>query len=278
MASCLLLLVICCAIAIANAAPVYNVTDSLDMVVFSAISHCARDKIDSWTCDGCKQVPGFKVISTFRNEWTDLGFIGVDVLRNRIIASYIGTYNFQTVIQDFALGRTHFPNTSGEVLVHDGWYHGWMELRKLVTTNISNALRDYPTASVWVTGHSLGGSMAEICSVDLALQLGVPVHVYGFGTPRVGNTAWAELVEKTLTTHFRVTHSRDLIPLYPPRWAGYHHPATEIWYDNDTEDQYKVCNDSGEDPECIDSTVVPDIINHMRYLNRHITDCSCQPY
>jgi hypothetical protein len=109
-----------------------------------------------------------------------------------------------------------------------------MELRPGVLAAIASTAKAHPSASIWITGHSLGGSLAELSAVDASLELNRTVNLYSFGTPRVGNDAWAALVEQVLAVRFRVTHRQDLIPLYPPRSAGYQHPTTEVWFDNDS--------------------------------------------
>ena len=46
-------------------------------------------------------------------------------------------------------------------------------------------------------GHSLGGALAEINALYMTLNLPSNVHVKAvtFGTPRVGNPAWATLFD-----------------------------------------------------------------------------------
>jgi hypothetical protein len=212
----------------------FNTTTALRLALFSAITHCGLESVQEWSCAGCKLVPNCHVYATFKNNVTDTGFVVYDPSTDSVVVAYIGTYNLQTLFQDFELTRTHFPNTTGDVHVHKGWYDGWRDLRGLVFMGVASALDSHPNATVWCTGHSLGGSLAELTAVDLAVSLDLPVRSYTFGTPRVGNEAWAALVAQSLVAYYRVTHRQDLIPLYPPRSAGYHHPTQEVWYDNDT--------------------------------------------
>jgi hypothetical protein len=99
----------------------FNQTDAVRMVIFSAIAHCDKDAIQHWTCAGCKLVPEFEPVYVFRNNITDTGFVGYDAQMDRVVVSYIGTYNLQTLFQDFELGRTHFKNESSDIRVHAGW-------------------------------------------------------------------------------------------------------------------------------------------------------------
>ena len=55
---------------------------------------------------------------------------------------------------------------------------------------------------------------------------------------------------------------------------GFHHIAREIWY-NKTDDPtyFKICDGSGEDPDCSDSVVGDCIEDHLVYLGWS-TDCN----
>lgn len=50
-------------------------------------------------------------------------------------------------------------------------------------------------------GHSLGGALAELDCMFMALNLppNVPIKGVTYGTPRVGNAAWATLFDATVS-------------------------------------------------------------------------------
>lgn len=49
----------------------------------------------------------------------------------------------------------------------------------------------YPTAKLYITGHSMGAAIATLAAIHLQ-QDGMPVEsLYTFGCPRVGNQAFA---------------------------------------------------------------------------------------
>ena len=55
---------------------------------------------------------------------------------------------------------------------------------------------------------------------------------------------------------------------------GYHHVAREIWYNSSSDaSMYKICNMSGEDPDCADSVIGDVIDDHLQYLGWS-TDCN----
>ncbi|PAV60757.1 hypothetical protein WR25_25424 [Diploscapter pachys] len=89
----------------------------------------------------------------------------------------------------------------------------------------------YPNYQVWVTGHSLGGAMANLAASYLIankLADAANVQVVTFGEPRVGDPTFAASNDKQLSYHFRVTHSRDVVPHIPEEAFGYKHQQYEV--------------------------------------------------
>src|SRR5205807_7023956 len=53
--------------------------------------------------------------------------------------------------------------------------------------------------AVWITGHSLGGAIAELCAAQASFETHVPVQgVYTFGQPRCGDDGFAKLLHAAL--------------------------------------------------------------------------------
>ena len=96
---------------------------------------------------------------------------------------------------------------------------------------VQNTLSMKNTSSVTVVGHSLGGALALLDGIFLSLQLpkSVTVKVISYGMPRVGNQAFANLVDSQLSglvTH--VNNQEDPIPTVPGMFLGFHHPSGEV--------------------------------------------------
>ena len=92
-------------------------------------------------------------------------------------------------------------------------------------------LNRHNASSVVVIGHSLGAAIALLDAVYLRLHLpaSTGVSMVGFGLPRVGNAAFADYVDATLSgnvTH--INNKKDPIPILPGKFFGYAHPAGEI--------------------------------------------------
>jgi hypothetical protein len=74
---------------------------------------------------------------------------------------------------------------------------------------------------VWVTGHSLGGALATLVAFALRRVCGIMPYVATFGSPRVGNAAFARAYNEFVPYTTRVVHSLDLVPRAPK--FGYEH-------------------------------------------------------
>ena len=60
---------------------------------------------------------------------------------------------------------------------------------------------------------------------------------YAYGSPRVGNRALAEFItEQEHGYSYRITHSADVVPRFPPRILNYSHFSPEYWVTTDKTD------------------------------------------
>ncbi|KAK0105444.1 hypothetical protein ONS96_004831 [Cadophora gregata f. sp. sojae] len=64
--------------------------------------------------------------------------------------------------------------------------------------------------------------------------MGINADVYSYGSPRVGNAAFASFVTAQEGVNYRMTHENDPVPQIPPTWIGYEHTSAEYWLANGT--------------------------------------------
>lgn len=112
---------------------------------------------------------------------------------------------------------TPFPGYDG-VEVHSGFFAAYNEVKTGMLNGLSQAIQSAQTNAIIITGHSLGGAMAELAALDLKLNYypNMYIAVYTQGTPRQGNTAYSQLFTQTIDSAFRETHQADIVPHLPP--------------------------------------------------------------
>jgi predicted lipase len=216
---------------------------------------------------------------------SDEGFVGYSRSARQVVVSWRGTDNLPGWIADAEFGLTGYPGAPPGIRVHSGFLQSANGAAGQVRQIVSLALaRCGPQCSVTVTGHSLGGALATLSAVDLALFNGIraPIDLYVFGSPRVGNSAFVAWFQQVLSGSrrrirnvMRVTNGGDLVAHLPPRsffgLTSYSHIAREVWH---TSAGYKLCDMSGEDPTCGDSVSTFDLsaLDHGKYMGKSALD------
>nr|WP_231372065.1 MULTISPECIES: lipase family protein [unclassified Thioalkalivibrio] len=85
-----------------------------------------------------------------------------------------------------------------------------------------------------VTGHSLGGALAQLAAFYLHRDLfgdgGQLAAVYTFGSPRVFGAEQARHLERASPyPHFRIVNGADLVPRVPPVVIGFRHTGCNVY-------------------------------------------------
>ncbi|KAF7350096.1 putative feruloyl esterase A [Mycena venus] len=209
----------------------------------------------------CRNPLGSTRIATFS---TTHGYISRDDRRREIVVVFRGTLSVKDVKADLKFLQEEFksPGIPESVRVHRGFLSAYQAVAEDVLAEVKQQLNSFPTYRIVVTGHSLGGAIASLAALSLKIALpDVPLQLYTFGQPRVGNKIFAKHVERTIGVDsiFRTVHRNDGVPTMLPRkvWAlglEYEHFATEYW-DNpgwfswSSPKSVTKCR-GGEDPDC----------------------------
>lgn len=121
--------------------------------------------------------------------------------------------------------------------VHLGFMTSWKNTRCIVMPHIEKALIEFPDYQLTLVGHSLGGAVAALASLEFQAR-GWEPRVTTFGEPRIGNQALHLYVDERFNlsnndssekTYRRVTHVSDPVPLLPLEEWGYRAHAGEIF-------------------------------------------------
>lgn len=144
--------------------------------------------------------------------------------------------NTQNVIADVEYWRTSFGDklnipAASNVTVHSGFLGAYQDLRPDLSQRLDEALADprlKAKPSLYLTGHSFGGSIAVLMAMDLVysarMSLFGHVHLCTFAAPRA-------LVPEAVDTFLRIfpgdiwtlQNYYDQVPHLPPSWVGFQH-------------------------------------------------------
>lgn len=134
-----------------------------------------------------------------------------------------------------------------DCLVHNGFYSAFKAFRPSLEEAMKFVRREHREAQLVVTGHSLGGALATLAGSYLRKK-GIHADIYTFGSPRVGNKAFASWVSNQSNGKtYRVTNKKDPVTSLPPEVLKYTHVAPEYWFPDglDRPDSMERCPEVG---------------------------------
>ncbi|KAK2007197.1 lipase [Colletotrichum eremochloae] len=224
----------------------------------------------------CKEFPSFTLVSTWNTGVLlsdSCGYIAVDhgvrrpgdedrfngeVGEKAIIVAFRGTYSISNTIVDLSTIPQEYvpypsPDDGGqppkkpkheceECTVHMGFLTSWRQTRNLVVPEVKKLREQYPDYPIHLVGHSLGGAVAMLASLEFKVSLGWDnIVVTTFGEPKVGNQGLCDYVDRVFgldnekdenlskRSYRRVTHADDPVPLLPLTEWGYKPHAGEYY-------------------------------------------------
>jgi predicted lipase len=147
-----------------------------------------------------------------------LGFVLVSKTRNIIV--FRGTQRNTEWLNNFYARQEDYRNpSSGEPLgrVHKGFVANYKSITNPLPHEIAKQLD--PAIPCYITGHSLGASLAVLASVDLAFNLPAlkpQIQLYTYAGARVGDPTFARIHAQSIPNHFRIVNLADIVPMLPP--------------------------------------------------------------
>ncbi|KAI0701470.1 alpha/beta-hydrolase [Cytidiella melzeri] len=206
---------------------------------FSRAVYCSPASVSSLSCGApCDVINTMKVLASGGDGGeTPQFFVSQDPDTQTIVVAHQGTdpEKILSIANDVEIAQVdidnaRFPSSAAGVKVHDGFQQTQNRTSTQVLSTVQSALSSTGFKRVLTTGHSLGAAVATLDAVMLRQQLSSDVEVDSvvFGLPRVGNQAFADMVDAIIPSFTHVTNQNDPVPVVPPRFLAYQHPQGEV--------------------------------------------------
>ncbi|CAE7774263.1 unnamed protein product [Symbiodinium sp. CCMP2456] len=170
----------------------------------------------------------------------------------RIVVAFRGTCDFGDVLTDIAA----IPREIGDLgKVHEGFSRAYDSVREALHAVLARGcLGDGEGWEVIFTGHSLGGALATLASLDVSRTIrglpadfgsagevgkilptplrGAEIIACTFGAPRVGSARVAAAYDESVPRAWRIFSTSDVVPTVPPTslW-GFRHAGIGVQLD-----------------------------------------------
>jgi triacylglycerol lipase len=132
----------------------------------------------------------------------------------QVILAFRGTSTTTDWISDAMASQVKFEfvNRAGQS------HRGFTRIYDSARDTILAVLEDLsPGKALYVAGHSLGGALATLCALDISVNSPFRNPIaYSFGSPRVGDLAFARAYEDKIAGSFRVHNRFDVVTHLPP--------------------------------------------------------------
>jgi len=228
--------------------------------------------------------------------WDDaFAYIALDSSTNRIVLAFRGTDTLtQLMVELISHSLVPFMTGNTQVRVNEFFLAAADDLLPQLTPVLRDLEIKCPACQLWITGHSLGASMALLAAFNVSFWTREQPILLTFGQPRSVNGPFARMMEERISRIYRLVNARDPVPHIPrchrsdaavvgsmrgcvdDKLGGYHHVGTELWfphgdYLNGVMCRYRECVGvpAGEDLSCADGLYFPqdaDVLDHHGYF------------
>jgi len=247
------------------------INDFIDNYKLSMISYCNKDSILQNCGEMCKELKIKKKITyseIFYDSKLNILMWFFDTEKDGVYLVFRGTQmkSVANWIENLHVSQDLYICLFSERCCHHCKIHtGFLNMLEWIEDKLHAS--DYwkkfidENKKINIIGHSLGGALATIVSVHYlnTYEHWNPdnVHVYTFGSPRVGNLNFSMYFDKNIKNKYRVVNRYDIIPHLPPNikfldhFPEYIHVGNEYWINNNF---IKLCtntsNEYNEDFSC----------------------------
>lgn len=151
------------------------------------------------------------------------GFLAVSATKE-LVAVIRGTDTILEWLHDASYLMDPCPITGSHGYSEDGFTAVYRSLRigqangtAAAVASIRSYLDSGSATSITICGHSLGGALATLLTIDVALNTSCHTPTaYTFASPRTGEHLFAGAFNAAIPTHYRIVNRQDLVPKLPP--------------------------------------------------------------
>ena len=141
------------------------------LIPFLNAPYCV-DGLLSWTCTPCLNYKGTSNISLIGNENDVFGYAAVHLTSKMLIFSFRGTRNLKNWIRNLMIAKPNapFPSAPANAKIHYGFLADYQKISVQFLDVFQKYVKEFPDFDIKIIGHSLGGALALLASVDLITQ------------------------------------------------------------------------------------------------------------
>ena len=202
--------------------PFFSWMDAKHALSINRLNECTHDQIRAFTCPDCDEMK-LKFIYTPPSN-TDTRVLIVATETFFMVGFHGSSRDIPLWLSELKTQQIDFPCVRCKV--NTDFYHPFIEIVDPVVDAITELHEQYPLLPIYISGHSSGASIATMFAVHVSIHSpSLPItHVFTFGSPRVGNKAFAQFANKVLGERwFRVANQFDIVSSVPPQSFGYQH-------------------------------------------------------
>lgn len=176
--------------------------------------------------------------------------------KKQLVVSFPGTASGQDWLTDLVFFPVPYISANIDCplcSVHVGFLAAWNSISASLMEELRKALEGNEGYTTIITGHSLGGAIAQLAFASLKEEEWRVEAAYTYGQPRVGNLLFSHYIDSISKASdadpgnfYRVTHANgklftvkdrekgpddliDGVPSLPPALLGFVHSRTEYW-------------------------------------------------
>jgi hypothetical protein len=134
--------------------------------------------------------------------------------RKTLVIAFRGTSTKREILTDLNFFSSNITIRGYKIGIHTGFFNTFKSMKEQILKTAQNIAKQEQIEEILITGHSLGGAVANIASLFIKDALDIPISLITFEAPKPFNRQGADLVEEMIGTEniHRYVDSMDRVP------------------------------------------------------------------